>query len=226
MIASKDIPATANIIPLVLLGWMVATVFTFAISSILPVIRFYNNLLKDEGYLMFTLPVTEGQLYLSKLITAVFGNYLAAVVIGGSFFLGFYSPDFGPELRLAFSDLTTLLESSFGQTDLVAFLITIGILLTLSPLQSFSTLFAAMAIGQTAAKRPILSSVVVYFGINGIVNFAQSVVFTFLAEMMGDLSVVQAQSVLNLSSIAFALISTIALSIIAVHFLKNRKNLI
>ena len=59
---------------LFVLAVIAACVFALVIS----VIRFYSGLLRDEGYLMFTLPVRPWQLVLSKLLTAL----LTLVVTG------------------------------------------------------------------------------------------------------------------------------------------------
>lgn len=40
------------------------------LTLVLMVYRFYKNLMTDEGYLMFTLPVTTGQLIWSKMIVS------------------------------------------------------------------------------------------------------------------------------------------------------------
>lgn len=47
---------------------LLALLFVILISSAL---RFYKNLLGDEGYLMFTLPVTAGEQIVSKLIVSM-----------------------------------------------------------------------------------------------------------------------------------------------------------
>ena len=40
------------------------------LAFVLMIYRFYKNLMTDEGYLMFTLPVTTGQLIWSKMIVS------------------------------------------------------------------------------------------------------------------------------------------------------------
>lgn len=49
--------------------------------------RFKNNLLSNEGYLMFTLPVSTERLILSKLITALFFAFLSCAASLLSFFI-------------------------------------------------------------------------------------------------------------------------------------------
>ena len=58
-----------------MVGYVVLIISISAITLIIMVQRFYKNLLGDEGYLMFTLPVKTWQNVLNKLIFAVFGLY-------------------------------------------------------------------------------------------------------------------------------------------------------
>lgn len=60
------------------------------ISSIMIILHFRNNLFKDEGYLMHTLPVTAGQLIFSKILSAflLFLASIAAIYLEISISLG------------------------------------------------------------------------------------------------------------------------------------------
>lgn len=66
------------------------------LAFVLMIYRFYKNLMTDEGYLMFTLPVTTGQLIWSKMIVSAvwllataalvcFLKFYAAIALGHSF---------------------------------------------------------------------------------------------------------------------------------------------
>ena len=50
------------------------------LTLVLMVYRFYKNLMTDEGYLMFTLPVSRSQLIWSKLMVALAWGVLSAVL--------------------------------------------------------------------------------------------------------------------------------------------------
>ena len=50
-------------------------------TAIILVLRFQKNLLGDEGYLSFTLPVQTWQHVVSKLLTSIFGMVLSIIVI-------------------------------------------------------------------------------------------------------------------------------------------------
>ena len=56
-------------------------VVTAIVTLILTVMRYRTNLLRDEGYLMHTLPVKVSQLYFSKLISSLLWFAIYGVVV-------------------------------------------------------------------------------------------------------------------------------------------------
>ena len=56
---------------LLILAFFLALIGTAVFSVVLMVVRFRNNLMTDEGYLMFTLPVSVHQLLWSKLLVSM-----------------------------------------------------------------------------------------------------------------------------------------------------------
>ena len=52
-------------------AFIVAIIGVSVLAGVLMVYRFYKNLMTDEGYLMFTLPVTTHQIITSKLIVTL-----------------------------------------------------------------------------------------------------------------------------------------------------------
>ena len=60
-------------IPTAILGmlYFALLIAVFVVTAVILIQRFYKNLLGDEGYLMFTLPVTVAQHIWSKVIIAV-----------------------------------------------------------------------------------------------------------------------------------------------------------
>lgn len=68
----------------------VTTFGMLLLTLVLMVYRFYKNLMTDEGYLMFTLPVSRSQLIWSKLLVALVWSVLSTVLaalawMGGNF---------------------------------------------------------------------------------------------------------------------------------------------
>ena len=64
---------------LMILLYVLLIVAVMVVTIVLIVVRFYQGLLKDEGYLMFTIPVPTWQLIASKLISALVISLLSVV---------------------------------------------------------------------------------------------------------------------------------------------------
>jgi hypothetical protein len=61
--------------------WPMMFLALLTVNLVLVILRFRDNFLKDEGYLMFTLPVPEWKLVASKAIAAL-GTFLLTVIAG------------------------------------------------------------------------------------------------------------------------------------------------
>ena len=68
---------------------VIACCAVLAFAALFPAVRFYRNLLRDEGYLMFTLPVTPTELYFSKLLSALFGILFMGLTVFACFCITF-----------------------------------------------------------------------------------------------------------------------------------------
>ncbi len=82
---------------------------TMVFTLVVIIQRFYNNLLKDEGYLMFALPVKTGSLIGSKLIASVIW-VLAGILVACISFIVFM---FGVS-GLSISEIVPMLKDVFS----------------------------------------------------------------------------------------------------------------
>ena len=140
---------------------LIAAVVT---TVVLMVLRFYRNLMTDEGYLMFTLPVSTTELIFSKLIVSVvwFLGTFAVDALGLllSGMLGGYEDvarfRFVFSFGMPYSMPVTQAQAGWLSTGLVVLVILCGLALCLMT-------YAAMAIGQSFKKNKGLMSVVFFF---------------------------------------------------------------
>lgn len=65
---------------IIAVGFSLALIATFVVAVVLTIQRFRSNLMADEGYVMFTLPVSTHSLVWSKLIVSTVW-FLGAVII-------------------------------------------------------------------------------------------------------------------------------------------------
>ena len=149
-----------------------------AVTCLIVLMRFYKGLLRDEGYLMHTLPVKTWQLITAK-------GVVAACVVLGRIFVAIISI-----LLLnvvgGIGDIGQIIKGFFGVygEHPIAILYTVEILLIVlaAILKSIYQVYAAMSIGQLAQKHRIAFSVLAYIGI-GIV---MSILFVIGVSILGS----------------------------------------
>lgn len=159
-------------------GWFFLIIsFAFAVLIIgllistffLVVTRFYKNVYGRQGYLTMTLPVTNHQIILSKLVSALIWYFLAGLVIILSIII-IVSLAATPELQANLHKIisailsteygTVLLFILSGLIDTVA-----GILLT----------YFAISLGQLFREHRILLAVAFYIGIYFVISIFQMI---------------------------------------------------
>ncbi len=140
---------------------LIAAVVT---TIVLMVLRFYRNLMTDEGYLMFTLPVSTTELIFSKLIVSVvwflgtfavdaLGMLLSGMLGGYEDFVRFR---FAFTFNVPYNSPITQAQAGWLAAGVVVLVILCGLALCLMT-------YAAMAIGQSFKKNKGLMSVVFFF---------------------------------------------------------------
>lgn len=206
------------------------------ITVVLLVQWFYKNLLRDEGYLMHTLPVSAGQNIAAKLICAVVWSVISLLVAGLSLML--ISMEW-PNWQLFFDGLADFvhdLNVAFGiHWPLFALEALVLVLFNLA--NSIVKVYLALAIGHIPNNHKIACSVGAYIGLEvfsallgqllgrGIVNwhwlgeFFQQFFYGSLHEQIAGIHI------MLLSMLAIMLIYTGVLFIATNWIMKNKLNL-
>ncbi len=161
---------------LVIMGFFVGIVAVFVASFVQTIGRFRSNLLGDEGYVMFTLPVSTHQLVWAKLIVsvtwfvgAVLLSILAFTIVAAdasTFASGFHA------FFLEFDDEIAPLSRG----HMAAFAIECVLALLLGCANVCLAFYAPLAIGHSFAKRKMLLSVVFFF----VIQIVTDVLFNVL----------------------------------------------
>lgn len=148
-----------TVIFMILYVGLIIAVMVVAVALI--IMRFYHGLLKDEGYLMFTLPVKPWQLVTSKALTATIISILS--LIAGVLSVLFIAAD--QELIPAIIDgIQELLPHLSGDIILTCVL---SVLLAIAAvIVSVTHIYASLAIGHLASSHRVGWAVVAYIGIN------------------------------------------------------------
>lgn len=138
--------------------FVLAVIAACAFALIISIIRFYSGLLRDEGYLMFTLPVRPWQLLLSKFITAILTVAVTVILCLFSVIVVFDGVD---GLLALLKNLLTQLDFPTGLT-----LALILLLVFFSLCAGILQIYLSCSIGHLFRSKRIVWSVLVYYGIS------------------------------------------------------------
>ena len=213
----------------------VAVMMAMLVMTILFVIqRFWNGLLKDEGYLMFTLPVTTRELIISKAIAAeivsiisIVAGIAALVILSGMSL----SPVDVLSVRFWF-----LWQNNISLTNAqIAVTVILSILSVLCGLlQTIYKVYTAMALGQFMEAHRVIGSVIAYVGIsivNSSVMATAANAFNFVMRILGiqwDLIYMtgfRGQIISLVLMIVVSLIWTVVYHIVTEYVLDKKLNL-
>ncbi len=178
MLSGNVGPLLSIFFGLIVAAFGICVVAAGVMTIVLMVKRFYTNYLKDEGYLMHTLPVSVHGLVWSKMIVSIVWFAATFAVIGlvllltaliqtdtslAQFFAGFPS---WAELR------AMLAREGVPMSDLWLIALELLIAAIVSGLYTCLHFYAAMSLGHMFAKDKILLSIVFFVGISFVLSFA------------------------------------------------------
>lgn len=164
-----------NGIPTAILGmlYFAMLVAVFVVTAVILIQRFYKNLLGDEGYLMFTLPVTVAQHIWSKVIVAIAICFLSGIVA----LISIMILSGGTNLILGTGMVLGELGHVIAQDpNAIGYMLEGILLLVLSMASGVLYLYLCMALGHLAKKHRVLMSVVWYFVLSTVAQFLLSFV--------------------------------------------------
>ena len=143
-------------------------------AVVLAVFRFRKNLLTDEGYVMFTLPVSPHSLVCSKLIVSTVW-FLGAVVIDVVALVSLVADvamfqEMGRMFREVFDNLT-----AYYLGNGVLFLVELVILFLVGCAYTCLSFYTPLAIGHSFAQHKMLLSVAFFFAIEVVVQIISGI---------------------------------------------------
>lgn len=161
-IHSSDALQVVSTIILILFGISILAVTVG--GFVILVLRFRDNLLTDEGYLMFSLPVSPHQLLLSKIITAALWCLIFMAVVLLSGLLAVLTPQIWTGAYQELTQLPSRLHIDPRQMVQLAELAAQSLLLLWLLAAAILLLFyASLAVGYSFANHKTLLSVVFFF---------------------------------------------------------------
>lgn len=170
---------------LLIMVYVIVLIGIILLTYFIIIRRFYTNMFSDEGYLMFTLPVTTGQLLNSKLIVAFIWQFLMIPATCLSFFLLFMNTEVLREMPYLFSEIRKELHilniSGFHISLLIAEMI-LAVVVEMCSL--ILMCYLSMALGHhLLPEHRLLGSILAFLGIYTVESFITSVFSTFAGNV-------------------------------------------
>ena len=196
-------------------------------TTIMQIQRFQQNLLADEGYLSFTLPVKAWQHILSKLITSLIWVALCIIVMILNFLI--VARVSIASLLDTFHEVLNEMEVALGSGGYIALII----YLLFAILLIFMTLYNALTIGHHFQNHKIIASFItffVFYFVTQLLLVAASIVYMLITFGSFDNIPMQADTLPNFGLLMGSF--TIIIALISLghylslnYFLKNKLNL-
>lgn len=208
---------------------------TCVITLVMVVLRYRNNLLRDEGYLMHTLPVPPSRLYYSKIITAMmFFVADIAVIIFSIIISGMleYSGIGWAEIKSA---MTTFHYGALEYGVNGNFYIACIIILFLAALySSIAQLFASLNIGYSlpfgkGASKDLIS--IIAYIVTYIVSQIVIVILFIIAALLTDFNFADEKAIIGYTSamLCFAIVImavfAIIYNVVSIKLMQKKLNL-
>lgn len=149
---------------IIAVGFVLALIATFVVAVVLTIQRFRSNLMADEGYVMFTLPVSTHSLVWSKLIVSTVW-FLGAVIIDIVAMMTLVADlAMFQELGRVFAEISQQL-TAYNLGNGILFLVELVVLFVVVCLAACLDFYAPLAIGHSFAQHKMLLSVAFFFAI-------------------------------------------------------------
>ena len=161
---------------LIVAAFVVGIIAAAIMTLVMMIKRFYTNLLKDEGYLMHTLPVSVHGLVWSKMIVSLVWMLLTNVIIfllGGLSVMHLTNMNLGAILEgfPSVEEIRSFLSSvGLSMGDLYLFLGEMVVAVVLSGIVTCLQFYAAMSLGFSFTNHKGLMSVLCFVGILIVLN--------------------------------------------------------
>ena len=157
---------------------------TLAVTFVVVILRFYKNLMADEGYLMFTLPVKPSQLINSKLIVSFLWNTVGVLVVVASLLIFFGTSDNLRTLGEFIKSLSAELKGVFGD-KYILLIAEFVLMILISLIQQVMLIYVSIAVGNLLNGHKVLGSFAAYIAISTIMQIIVTLLLAIWANFAG-----------------------------------------
>ncbi|HOJ10911.1 MAG TPA: ABC transporter permease [Clostridiales bacterium] len=153
--------------------FLIISIFVFTLFVMIQ--RFYKNLLGDEGYLMFTLPVRTGEHIAAKLLASMMWVITSVIMTLFSVMLIAYNEKFFASFQEAISQILTEINRVFGVNG-YAYIVEFAVFILMVLATNILMIYASISVGQMISKHKLLGSFGAYMGFYLISQFIISII--------------------------------------------------
>lgn len=154
------------------------------VTMIISMIRYYKNMLLDEGYLTHTLPVKRSTILFAKLLSALIAEIVSLLVMSISVFI------FSPELILLLLDeiliaIQSLITSYNGTVYYILFLVILEIIIY--SVCKVTEVAMCLTLGASHNKNKLVMAFVYYIGINFVLQIIMGIIISVVSIVIFSL---------------------------------------
>lgn len=197
------------------------TLFAVGVLTMILIIkRFYDNMLKDEGYLSFTLPVTTGQHLFSKVIVSYSWFVLSIIMI----IAAILTIEAGSGMWEIITEMFRQMWEEIKNGQQLEF-VSVIILIILAIYNAIMLPYTCFSIGQRFTKHPVLGAFLTYLVIY-MINQAIGLIFLLVLVLGGNDIFVMEQVDVMTYILVYGLVIQVVEAIIytvVTHFMLSRK---
>lgn len=169
---------------LMLAAYVISIIATFIVTFIIIILRFYKNLMTDEGYLMFTLPVKPLQLINSKLITSIIWIIVSVITVFLSLLVLLANPQRIEIFKEFFEGIFYVFKGSFGD-QYILFTVELLLMIFISLIQQILLIYLSIAVGHLFNGHKVLGSFVAYIVINSAIQILITIIMVIWSYLGG-----------------------------------------
>lgn len=219
-----------NVFVNTMVGFLMVTfvlaIITLFLGTVIVIIkRFYDNMLKDQGYLSFTLPVTTGQHLASKILVSYIWIIVSFIVAGIAIIILFL--DNAEAWREVSQTISSILDV-VKQQNLWSLVIKMILIVVIGLYSNIIIAYTCFSVGQLFNKHRIVGALITYMGIYT-VNQIVGVIFMLAVLNMEvtnemTMTVDMFQNIMTYS-LTLSVVESIICTIVTYFMLNKRLNL-
>ncbi len=204
---------------------------TFVMTLIVTIQRFYKNLLSEEGYLMFTLPVPSWQHILSKMLIAMMWIITSSFVAISSIIIIGFRLEHWSDISREFKNLQIIIAKMGIPAYAISLEVIINMILALMSL--ILVMYASLTIGHLFNNHRILASFGAFILLNTLTQMASLLLGERIYGLESNIEItadnymafVNEFQSLMIFSIVFTILFNIGYFLITNYILSKRLNL-